>query len=164
MKITNEIKNTVIEMFNNGVSQRGIAEKCGISPRSVGRIIDNANKDNEEIHVKLADIRTLGDVFGTAVKTAPETINPNAKGCVVQEDVRRVMEYVRREIKGVEGLTYLIESSDTPNNLENYRKALVNKLRNIKWWAMDVEGIQLGVHHITEKERKAIGKGEYGIN
>lgn len=73
------------------------------------------------------------------------------------------MEYVRREIKGVEALTYLIESNDTPNNLENYRKALVNKLRDIKWWAMDVGSIQLGVHSITENERKAIHNGDYGM-
>lgn len=158
-KITNETKEAVLNMFKDGVSQRKIAEKCGISPRSVGRIIDNAKQNNEEICVKLADIKTLG----TTTKTAPKIANPNAKGYVVQEDVRRVMEYVRREIKGVEALTYLIESNDTPNNLENYRKALVNKLRDIKWWAMDVEGVQLGVHRITENERKAIHKGDYGM-
>lgn len=154
-KISNETQETVLKMFNDGLSQRAIAEKCGISPRSVGRIIDNANQDNDDIYAKPLEI---------AVKATPKVTNPNAKGYVVQENVRKTMEYVRREIKGMEALTYLIESSDTPNNLENYRKTLVKKLRDIKWWAMDVEGIQLGVHHITEKERKYIHKGDYGIS
>jgi len=73
------------------------------------------------------------------------------------------MEYIRREIKGVEALTYLIESNDTPSNLENYRKALVYKLASIKWWIMDVNSVKLEIHHITESERKAIHNGTYGI-
>ncbi len=73
------------------------------------------------------------------------------------------MEYIRHEIKGVEALTYLIESNDTPSNLENYRKALVYKLASIKWWIMDVNAIKLGVRRITESERKAIHNDTYGI-
>jgi len=53
------------------------------------------------------------------------------RGYVVQAEVRSVMEYVRREIKGIEALTYLIESDDSPRNLENYRKILVQKLSAI---------------------------------
>lgn len=78
-KITNETKEAVLNMFKDGESQRKIAEKCGISPRSVGRIINNSNHDNEEIHVKLADIKTLG----TSAKTTSKIANPNAKGYVV---------------------------------------------------------------------------------
>ena len=68
-KITNETQETVLKMFNDGLSQRAIAEKCGISPRSVGRIIDNANQDNEDIYAKPLEI---------AVKATPKVTNPNA--------------------------------------------------------------------------------------
>lgn len=86
------------------------------------------------------------------------------KGYVVQGDVRKLMEYVRREIKGVEALTYLVESNDTPSNLERYRKALIHKLTCIHWWKTDVSTIQLGVHHINGTELKEIHNGDYGIN
>lgn len=85
------------------------------------------------------------------------------KGYVVQADVRKIMEYVRREIKGVEALTYLIESDDTPRNLETYRKILVKKLSSIQWWKIDVETIKLGIHHMSGDEMKAIHNSEIGM-
>lgn len=159
-KISSETKQAVLNMFKDGESQRKIAEKCGISHRSVGRIIDD-NKNNKDEYAKplklaVIDTKHIADPI-------PNVPNTNIRGYVVQEDVRKVMEYVRREIKGVEALTYLIESNDTPSNLENYRKALVYKLASIKWWIMDVNSIQLGIHHITESERKAIHNGDYGL-
>lgn len=45
-KISNETKKAVLNMFKDGESQSKIAEKCGISPRSVGRII-NAEQDKD---------------------------------------------------------------------------------------------------------------------
>ena len=86
------------------------------------------------------------------------------KGYVVQANVRQLMEYVRRELKGVEALTYRIESDETPRNLETYRKILVNKLSAIQWWKTDVAGIRLGIHNIDVTELKAIHNGDYGIN
>ena len=86
------------------------------------------------------------------------------RGYIVQADVRQIMEYVRRELKGVEALTYLIESDETPRNLETYRKILVQKLSAIQWWKTDVSTIQLGVHHINGTELKEIHNGDYGIN
>ena len=86
------------------------------------------------------------------------------RGYIVQADVRQIMEYVRRELKGVEALTYLIESDETPRNLETYRKILVKKLSAIQWWKTDVSTIQLGVHQISGEEQKAIHNGDYGIN
>lgn len=85
-------------------------------------------------------------------------------GYVVQAEVRKVMEYVRREIKGIEALTYLVESDETPRNLEIYRKNLVKKLSAIQWWKLDVSTIKLGIHHTSGTELKAIHNGEYGIN
>ena len=84
-------------------------------------------------------------------------------GYVVSCDVRQLMDYVRRELKGVEALTYLIESDDSPHNLETYRKTLVNKLSAINWWQSDVAHVKLGVHQICLPELKAIHSGEYGM-
>lgn len=86
------------------------------------------------------------------------------RGYVVQGDVRKLMELVRREIKGVEALTYLVESNDTPSNLERYRKVLVHKLACVRLWNTDVSTIKLGVHHMSSEEQNSIHNGEYGIN
>lgn len=85
------------------------------------------------------------------------------KGYVVNCGVQSLMEYIRREIKGVEALTYLLESDDSPHNLENYRKLLTNKLSAINWWKMDVENISLDIQRITVPQLQAIHRGEYGI-
>lgn len=82
---------------------------------------------------------------------------------VVQACVRSVMEYVRREIKGIEALTYLVESDDTPRNLENYRKILVQKLSAINWWKCDVSLVRLGIQPATISELTQIHKGDYGM-
>ena len=85
------------------------------------------------------------------------------RGYVVQACVRSVMEYVRREIKGIEALTYLVESDDTPRNLENYRKILVQKLSAINWWKCDVSLVRLGIQSATISELTQIHKGDYGM-
>ena len=85
------------------------------------------------------------------------------RGYVVQAGVHSVMEYVRREIKGIEALTYLIESNDSPHNLENYRKILVQKLSAISWWKCDVSLVKLGIQPVTVPELTQIHNGEYGI-
>ena len=85
------------------------------------------------------------------------------RGYVVQAEVRSVMEYVRREIKGIEALTYLIESNDSPRNLENYRKILVQKLSAISWWKCDVSLVRLGIQPVTVPILTQIHNGEYGI-
>lgn len=86
------------------------------------------------------------------------------KGYVVQASVRSVMEYVRRELKGIEALTYLVESDDSPHNLETYRKTLARKLAMISWWKSDVELVRLGIQPITVKELQEIHKGDYGMS
>lgn len=85
------------------------------------------------------------------------------RGYVVQAGVRSIMEYVRREIKGIEALTYLIESNDSPRNLENYRKILVQKLSAISWWKSDVSLVKLGIEPVTVPELTQIHNGEYGM-
>lgn len=85
------------------------------------------------------------------------------RGYVVQAGVHSVMEYVRREIKGIEALTYLIESNDSPRNLENYRKILVQKLSAISWWKCDVSLVRLGIQPVAVPILTQIHNGEYGI-
>lgn len=86
------------------------------------------------------------------------------RGYVVQAEVRQIMEYVRRELKGIEALTYLIESDETPRNLETYRKILVKKLSAIQWWKIDVLTVKLGIHHVTGTEFKSIINGNSGMS
>lgn len=86
------------------------------------------------------------------------------RGYVVQAEVRQVMEYVRRELKGIEALTYLIESDETPRNLEAYRKILVKKLSAIQWWKIDVSTVKLGIHHVTGTEFNSIINGNSGMS
>lgn len=51
-KISSETKRTVLDMFRDGESKRNIAKECGISPRSVGRIIDNAHETKKAMQIK----------------------------------------------------------------------------------------------------------------
>lgn len=83
---------------------------------------------------------------------------------VVQASVRQLMEYVRKEMKGMEALTYLIESEDSPTNLENYRRILTRKLSAINWWKCDVATIKLGIESSTISECNKIHRGEYGMS
>lgn len=107
-------------------------------------------------------LRQVIDYFDLDVKKVPKAIT-ETRGYVVQADVRRVMEYVRKEIKGIEALTYLVESNDTPSNLERYRMVLAKKLSSLRWWQMDVETIKLGIHNITSDEMKQIHFGQLGL-
>ncbi len=84
-------------------------------------------------------------------------------GYVVNESVRNLMSFVRREIKGIEALTYLLESDDSPHNLENYRKTLFHKLSALKMWQIDVKYINLNLHQTTASEYIDILHNEYGL-
>lgn len=107
-------------------------------------------------------LKRIMDYFNLDIKKVPKFIT-ETRGYVVQEDVRKVMEYVRREIKGVEALTYLVESNDTPSNLERYRQILVRKLSDVSWWKLDVSTIMLGIHNMSNNERLAIHNGKIGM-
>lgn len=155
--ITNEIKKSVVDMFAQGVSKAEIARKHSISPRSVGRIIAENNSDD----VKTIPIPFLGNINDIDIYTTKsEAAQPTPRNCVVQQEVRKLMAYVRREIEGIEALTRLIESVDTPDNLECYRKALVQKLAAVNWWKMDVKTVKLGIHNILEDDVLTIGDSE----
>ncbi len=109
-----------------------------------------------------AGIRQIVNYFGLEMKNIPSKIT-ETRGYVVQTEARKVMEYVRRELKGIEALTYLVESDDTPSNLENYRKILVRKLSSLNWWQVDVETVKLGIHRMNVDEVRSIHNGEYGM-
>lgn len=108
-------------------------------------------------------LKRIIDYFNLDIKKVPKFIT-ETRGYVVQEDVHKVMEYVRREIKGVEALTYLVESNDTPSNLERYRQILVRKLSDVSWWKLDVSTIMLGIHNMSNNERLAIHNGKIGMS
>ncbi len=109
-----------------------------------------------------AGIRQIVNYFGLEMKNIPSKIT-ETRGYVVQTEARRVMEYVRRELKGIEALTYLVESDDTPSNLENYRKTLTKKLAGLRWWELDVSSVKLGIRRINIDEVRSIHNGEYGM-
>lgn len=135
-----------------------------------GDNIKEYNKENPDLPrckksifvVYNAGLSHITSYFSLDITKTPKFMT-ETKGYVVQGDVRKLMEYVRREIKGIEALTYLVESNDTPSNLERYRKVLIHKLTCIHWWNKDVSTIRLGVHHINGEEMKAIHNGNYGI-
>lgn len=156
-KISEETQKAVVNMFTQGASKAEIARKHNISSRSVGRIINESNNNSNNNEVKTITIPCFGkisDIDITTTKSEPK--QPTPRNCVVQQEVKRVMAYVRREIEGIEALTYLLESNDTPENLEYYREALVRKLSAVNWWKMDVKTVKLGIHSISVNENSAI--------
>lgn len=106
----------------------------------------------------------LAYYFGFNLDNVPQIMTQiQTRGYVVQDGVRNLMEYIRRELKGVEALTYLLESDDTPSHLEQYRDILEQKLDYIQWWKMDVKTIRLGIHNITGTELSNIHNGVCGM-
>lgn len=100
--------------------------------------------------------------YGLDVDKTPKFMIEKA-GYVVNESVRNLMSFVRREIKGIEALTYLLEGDDSPHNLENYRKTLFHKLSALKMWQIDVKYINLNLHQTTASEYIDILHDEYGL-
>ncbi len=109
----------------------------------------------------------LAEYFNLDTAVAPKSMTENEfnhlRGYLVQEDVVKVMGYIRRELKGVEALTYLIESIETPENLINYQKILAKKLAELSWWKTDAGTIKLGIHKMNFNELSAIHNGERGM-
>lgn len=85
------------------------------------------------------------------------------KGFVVNESVRNLMSYVRKELKGIEALTYLLESNDSPKNLFIYRDSLYRKLDALSHWKTNVRLVKVEPHAIVAQELVSISKGEYGL-
>lgn len=65
-KITEKTRQTVSEMFKNGISKAEIARECGISPRSVGRILDSE--------------QDKGDTYTAGSETAVDPMKKNYDG------------------------------------------------------------------------------------
>lgn len=75
-KICDGTKKSVLEMFKNGVSKAEIAEKCGISTRSVGRIID-ADRDSK--NKQIAPIDSEPDTIDTILSHTIDGLNECTK-------------------------------------------------------------------------------------
>lgn len=86
----------------------------------------------------------------------------NTRG-VANESTCRLMSYIRREIKGVEALTYLLESNMDLDDFMSLKRILENKLKAIGGWRIDTSGIKLGVHSPSASEMNAIYHGTRGI-
>lgn len=135
-----------------------------------GEMLKEYNKENFDLPncrksifvVYNTGLSRIVSYFDLDISKTPKFMTEQ-RGYVVDTGVNQLMEYIRRELKGVEALTYLIESDETPRNLENYRKILVKKLSLINWWKTDVAGIKLGIHHIDGNEISAIHKSEIGM-
>ncbi len=165
-KISNEVKASVVEMFKNGAKKSEIAARCGISPRSVGRIvIANSVMDKNNSAPSPAETKSTKEIPLYNITTMKSKDQPVHVGgtYVVQEAVVNVMQYIRKELKGVEALTYLVESSDSPEHLELYRQILAQKLKAIGWWQLDAGTVKLGIHTMGHNEFKTIRNGERGI-
>ncbi len=109
----------------------------------------------------------LAEYFNFDTAIAPKSMTENGfnhrRGYLVQEEVVKVMGYIRRELKGVEALTYLIESDESPDNLINYQKILARKLAGLSWWQLDAGTVKLGIHRMDHNEFKTIRSGERGM-
>jgi prophage antirepressor-like protein len=107
-------------------------------------------------------IRQIVDYYKLEINLIPK-IMTETRGYVINQSIISLMESVRKELKGIEALTYLLESNDTPINLENYRRILTSKLAAVSWWKVDVETAQLGIHKGKFKELESIKIGERGV-
>ena len=109
----------------------------------------------------------LAEYFNFDTNAAPRSMIENGfnhrKGYLVQEEVVKVMGYIRKELKGIEALTYLVESDDTPSNLENYRNILVRKLAALSCREIDAGTVKLGIHKMSLNELSLIHSGERGM-
>lgn len=86
----------------------------------------------------------------------------NTRG-VANESTCRLMSYIRREIKGVEALTYLLESNMDLDDFMSLKRMLENKLKAIGGWQIDTSGIKLEVHSPSASEMNAIYHGNRGL-
>lgn len=86
----------------------------------------------------------------------------NTRG-VANESTCRLMSYIRREIKGVEALTYLLESNMDLDDFMSLKKMLETKLKAIGGWQIDTSGIKLEVHSPSASEMNAIHNGTRGL-
>lgn len=86
----------------------------------------------------------------------------NTRG-VANESTCRLMSYIRREIKGVEALTYLLESNMDLDDFMSLKRILENKLKAIGGWQIDTSGIKLEVHSPSASEMNAIHNGTRGL-
>lgn len=135
-----------------------------------GEMLKEYNKENSDLPncrkaifvVYNTGLSRIVSYYGLDISKTPRFMTEQ-RGYVVDTGVNQLMEYIRRELKGVEALTYLIESDETPRNLENYRKILIQKLSLINWWKSDVAGIKLGIHQIGGSELTAIHSNKVGM-
>ncbi len=74
-RISNEVKASVLEMFKNGAKKSEVAARYGISPRSVGRIIDADKQNNSNLCIKiLMNLKNFRRMFWDGLNQPQEKI------------------------------------------------------------------------------------------
>lgn len=103
--------------------------------------------------------------FGIKCETPKIMIEDKKKSArgVVNEATCNLMHYIRRELKGVESLTYLLESAANIDDLNTFRSILVRKLKAIGGWELDTSSVRLEIHSPSCKEETSIFEGNRGM-
>lgn len=103
--------------------------------------------------------------FGAEVETPKIMIGENEKSVsgVADEAVYRLMGYIRREIKGIEALTYLLESKISPDDFLTLKNMLAKKLKAVGGWEMDTKSVTSAIHAPCGRELDDIFNGKRGM-
>ncbi len=103
--------------------------------------------------------------FGAEVETPKIMIEENKKSVsgVADESVCRLMGYIRREIKGIEALTYLLESKISSDDFLTLKNMLAKKLKAVGGWEMDTKTITSVIHSPFGSEYNDIFSGKRGM-
>lgn len=59
------------------------------------------------------------------------------------DSMKSLMGYIQRETKAIEGISHLLLAPDTAENLDNYRKALSHKIKELCGYCIDIETIRI---------------------
>ena len=57
--------------------------------------------------------------------------------------MKGLMEYIQRETKAIEGISHLMLTRDTKENLNNYRKLLSKRIKDLRGYCVDIETIKI---------------------
>lgn len=103
--------------------------------------------------------------FGAEAETPKIMIEENKKSVsgVADESVCRLMGYIRREIKGIEALTYLLESKISSDDFLTLKNMLAKKLKAVGGWEMDTKTITSVIHSPFGSEYNDIFSGKRGM-
>lgn len=62
---------------------------------------------------------------------------------VPSKGMKSLMGYIQRETKAIEGISHLMLTRDTKENLNNYRKLLSKRIKDLSGYCLDIETIKI---------------------